>query len=55
VDPDERGALEARIALDDLVRDTDDRAPESLSVQHDPFRLCRRRHQPLLSGLSGPI
>jgi hypothetical protein len=54
VNPDEGRALEARVALDDLVGDTNDRAPESVSVEQDPFRLGGRSHQPLLSGLAGP-
>jgi hypothetical protein len=54
VDPDEGRALEARVSLDDLVGDADDRPPESFSVQQGPFRLRGRSHQPLLSGLSGP-
>jgi hypothetical protein len=33
VDPDERSAVEVRVALDDLVRDAGDRAPKRLSVQ----------------------
>jgi hypothetical protein len=33
VDPDEGGALEVGVALDDLVRDAGDRAPKRLSVQ----------------------
>jgi hypothetical protein len=54
VDPDEGRALEPRVPLDDLVRDADDGAPKRLSVEQDPFRLCRRSHVQLLSGLSGP-
>jgi hypothetical protein len=54
VDPDERGLFQARVALNDLVCDANDGAPETFSVQQDPFRLCRRSHEPLLSGLSGP-
>jgi hypothetical protein len=54
VDPDERDGLEIRVALDDLVRDAGDRAPERLSVQQELVRLCRRSHDRLLSGLTGP-
>ena len=54
VDPDEGRALEVGVPLDELVRDADDRAPERLSVEQDPFRLFRRSHVQLLSGLAGP-
>jgi hypothetical protein len=53
VDADKGGALENRVALDELVGDPNDRPAESLSVQQDTLRLDRRSHQPLLSGLSG--
>jgi hypothetical protein len=54
VDPDEGGALEVWVPLDDLVRDAGDRAPERLSVQQQLVRLCGRSHDQLLSGLTGP-
>jgi hypothetical protein len=54
VDPDEGGALEVGIPLDDLVRDAGDRAPKRFSVQQQPVRLGGRSHDPLLSGLTGP-
>jgi hypothetical protein len=54
VDADEGGAVEIRVPLDDLVGDAGDRPAEGLSVEHELLRLCRRSHQRLLSGLTGP-
>jgi hypothetical protein len=54
VDADEGGALEVRVALHDLVRDARNRAPQRLAVEQELVRLCRRSHEPLLSGLTGP-
>ncbi len=54
MDADERDSVEIGVALDDLVSDADQGAPERLAVEQQfPGRL-RGSHDRLLSGLTGP-
>ena len=59
VDPDDRegSAARLRVALDDLVRHSHDRAPDLVTVEHDLH--CLRPaigslHRFVLPGLTGP-
>ena len=61
VDADEREPAEVVVALDDLVRDPRERAPEGLRVQQDLAQECltawrsgRACSFRFLSGLAGP-
>ncbi len=54
VDADEGDAAEVGVALDDLVRDADEGAPERLAVEQKLSGLIRSSHDRLLSGLTGP-